>query len=153
MTKSAGRAVVLFCLLTIAAVAPAADWNRWLGPDQNGKSPETGIFGEEIPTLDVTWSHRLGKAYSAIAIADGKAVTMFGDGKTDWLIALDASNGEELWRYRIDKMFPNKVWSKSRRTSYKGISEMQPFAFLKCFFLFTAAFLVLIDFLPPLPGQ
>ena len=106
MTKSAGRAVVLFCLLTIAAVAPAADWNRWLGPDQNGKSPETGIFGTETPTLDVTWSHGLGKAYSAIAIADGKAVTMFGDGKTDWLIAFDASNGEELWRYRIDKMFP-----------------------------------------------
>ncbi len=31
---------------------------------------------------------------------------MFGDGETDWLTAIDASSGEEVWRYRIDSMFP-----------------------------------------------
>jgi len=39
-------------------------------------------------------------------VVDGIAVTMFGDGETDWLIAIRAENGEELWRYRVDKTFP-----------------------------------------------
>ncbi len=97
----------LACLvLLIVPIAVAADWNRWLGPDQNGASPEKRIFSQAAPELDVVWSRPLGLAYSGIAIAGNKAVTMFGDGETDWLIAVDASNGEEVWRYRIDDMFP-----------------------------------------------
>ncbi len=98
--------VIVAAALSISPVALAADWTRWLGPDQNGASPEKDIFGKADPTLSVTWSRPLGKAYSAIAIADGKVVTMFGDGEADWLTAMDASSGEEIWRYRIDDMFP-----------------------------------------------
>lgn len=90
-------------------LAPAAhpeDWTRWLGPQQTGASTETGIFGKGTPKLEIAWNRPLGVAYSGIAVTDGRAVTMFGDGETDWLIALDASSGEEIWRYRVDEMFP-----------------------------------------------
>jgi outer membrane protein assembly factor BamB len=92
--------------LLIFPIAVAADWTRWLGPDQNGASPEKRIFGQATPELDVVWSRPLGIAYSGIAVAANKALTLFGDGETDWLTAIDASSGEEVWRYRIDSMFP-----------------------------------------------
>jgi outer membrane protein assembly factor BamB len=96
----------LLIILTISSTAGAADWPRWLGPDQNGASPEKGVFGDAEPKLSVAWSRPLGIAYSAIAIVDDKAVTMFADGETDWLTAMDVETGEEIWRYRIDGMFP-----------------------------------------------
>ncbi len=92
--------------LLIFPIAAAADWTRWLGPEQNGASPEKSIFGQATPELDLVWSRPLGIAYSGIAVASDRAVTMFGDGETDWLTAIDASSGEEVWRYRIDSMFP-----------------------------------------------
>ena len=54
----------------------------------------------------MTWSKPLGNGYSGIAVSGGRAVTMFADGETDWLVALDVSDGEELWRWRVDTMFP-----------------------------------------------
>ncbi len=92
--------------LLICPIAVAADWTRWLGPDQNGASPEKRIFDRATPELDVAWSRPLGIAYSGIAVAGDWAVTMFGDGQTDWLTAIDAASGKEVWRYRIDSMFP-----------------------------------------------
>ena len=100
------RTAIITGALFISTAAVAADWPRWLGPDQNGTSPEEGIFGAAAPALNVAWSRALGKAYSGIAVVDGKAVTMFADGETDWLTAMDATHGKELWRYRIDEMFP-----------------------------------------------
>ena len=99
-------AAIAAVVLTLAPLTPAADWTRWLGPEQNGSSPEQDVFGKADATLDVAWHRPLGKAYSGIAVADGRAVTMFGDGESDWLVAMDASSGEEVWRYRIDDMFP-----------------------------------------------
>lgn len=100
-------AALTFSLLICSPVM-AGDWPGWLGPNQDGSSPEKGVFGKgkAATSLSVTWNRELGKAYSGIAVVDGKAVTMFGDGQTDWLIAMDTDSGEELWRYRIDEMFP-----------------------------------------------
>ena len=41
--------------LLICPIAVAADWTRWLGPDQNGASPEKRIFDRATPELDGTW--------------------------------------------------------------------------------------------------
>ena len=100
-TLSIAVAVLLPCVPT----ARAADWSRWLGPSQNGIAPDRDLFGAS-PRLDIAWTKPLGIAYSAIAVADGRLVTMYGDGEIDWLVALDASSGETLWRLRMDKMFP-----------------------------------------------
>jgi len=84
----------------------AADWPVWLGPDQNGTSPETGVFESAYIELDVAWRRTLGLAYSGVAVSDGRAVTMYGDGEFDWLVAFNVSDGKELWRYKVGKMFP-----------------------------------------------
>lgn len=101
------RVVPLFvAAFLISSAIESADWTRWRGPDQSGASHEEQIFGEGKPELDLAWNRPLGIAYSGISVANGKAVTMFADGEIDWLTAIDAASGEEIWRYRIDTMFP-----------------------------------------------
>ena len=96
----------LACLaLLLSPVATADDWPGWLGPFHNGSSSEK-VFGKGKPKLHVAWERKLGRAYSQVSIVDGKAITMYGDGESDWLLAVDAGNGEDLWQYRIDDMFP-----------------------------------------------
>jgi outer membrane protein assembly factor BamB len=98
-------AAVLIAALLLAPVAAAGDWSRWRGPNQDGTLAGQGAFGDVAFGLDVAWVRQLGIAYSPIAVVDGRAVTMFGDGESDWLIAMDAKSGEELWRYKIDAFF------------------------------------------------
>ena len=51
--------------------------------------------------LELIWKKSLGSGYSRIAVADGRAITMFSDGEFDNLVALDAATGQEIWRYEI----------------------------------------------------
>jgi outer membrane protein assembly factor BamB/enterochelin esterase-like enzyme len=98
-------AAVLIGVLGFPGEAPASDWARWLGPNHDGKAPGEGLFPDESFGLRVAWNRPLGVAYSGIAVAEGRAVTMFADGEVDWLTAVDAKTGEELWRYEIDAMY------------------------------------------------
>jgi enterochelin esterase-like enzyme/outer membrane protein assembly factor BamB len=96
---------VLIGLLGLPGAAQASDWARWLGENHDGTSASDGLFPDESFGLDVAWNRPLGIAYSGIAVTEGRAVTMFADGELDWLTAVDAKTGEELWRYEIDAMY------------------------------------------------
>ena len=111
-------ACVAVCSLLLLSTAAEADgWTRWRGPNQDGTSIGNRIFGEEAFGLDVAWSRPLGIAYSGIAVADGRAVTMFADGEFDWLTAVDTKTGKEFWRYKIDTMFPKNGGSEGGAVS------------------------------------
>jgi outer membrane protein assembly factor BamB/enterochelin esterase-like enzyme len=96
---------VLIGLLGSLAAVEASDWTRWLGENHDGTAASDGLFPDEGFGLEVAWNRPLGIAYSGIAIAEGRAVTMFAAGEVDWLTAVDAKTGEELWRYEIDAMY------------------------------------------------
>lgn len=100
-------AAAIATLPAIVAPAPAADWPGWLGPRQNGSSPEKGFAAAGQVSLGLAWSRDLGPAYSGIAVVGGRAITMHGDGATDWLSAMDSGSGEEIWRYRIGPTHPS----------------------------------------------
>ena len=91
-------------LIVQAPVAGGADWRGWRGPSQDGRGPDSGVFGKTFG-LEHAWSVPLGPAYSGIVVSDGRVVTMFSDGETDWLAALDAETGREVWRHKIDAAF------------------------------------------------
>jgi len=80
-------------------------WHQWRGPDRDGISPETGLlksWPQEGPRL--VWSGKgLGKGYSSVAISGGRIYTMGGGGGSDYLIAVDANNGDVLWRTRVGR--------------------------------------------------
>jgi outer membrane protein assembly factor BamB len=118
----AARLVLVALLLQPLAGAQAADWSRWLGPRQDGSSPERDVFSG-APRLSVSWKRPLGVAYSGIAVAGGRAVTMFGDGESDFVVALDAGSGEEVWRFRIGEMFPKVGGADGGQLSTPVIDE------------------------------
>ena len=101
------RSTLILGLLLLVVQAPlvgGGEWRHWRGPDHDGRAPDTGVFGETFG-LELAWKTSLGAGYSGIVVSGGRLVTMFSDGQTDWLAALDAETGREIWRYKIDKTY------------------------------------------------
>ena len=83
-----------------------AEWAQWRGPNRDGISSETGFlknWHKEGPK--VLWQIPLGDGYSGISIAQGKVYTMFAEDNDEFVVCLDASNGEEVWRFRSGTKF------------------------------------------------
>ncbi|MCZ6508537.1 MAG: PQQ-binding-like beta-propeller repeat protein [Acidobacteria bacterium] len=92
---------VLAVSLLVASGSAVADWPHLRGPAGDGRLA-AGAFEPGDLGLHLAWKAPLGSGYSGIALANGRAVTMFTDGVADWVVALAAGNGEQLWRYRFD---------------------------------------------------
>ena len=89
-----------------AADHSTAEWAQWRGPNRDGISSETGFlknWSREGPKI--LWKIPLGDGYSGISIAQGKAYTMFAEGDDEFVICLDESDGEEIWRFRSGAKF------------------------------------------------
>jgi outer membrane protein assembly factor BamB/enterochelin esterase-like enzyme len=67
----------------------------------DGVVREAALAGDGSPRLDLAWRRQLGSGYSSLAVAGNRTLTMFSQGESDYLIALDSANGEELWRLEI----------------------------------------------------
>ena len=83
-----------------------AEWAQWRGPNRDGISSETGFlknWPKEGPK--VLWHIPFGNGYSGISIAQGKVYTMAAEGDDEFVICLDVSNGEEVWRFRSGAKF------------------------------------------------
>ena len=83
-----------------------AEWAQWRGPNRDGISSETGFlknWPQEGPK--VLWHIPLGDGYSGISIAQGKVYTMVAEGNDEYVICLDTSSGEEVWRFRSGAKF------------------------------------------------
>ena len=96
---------VLFIVVLCALPALAQDWSQWqstgwpqwLGPDRNGISPETGLFGDE-PSFEESWRVQGGKGFSGLSVVGNRIYTMYIHSGDEYAVCLDASNGEVLWR-------------------------------------------------------
>ncbi len=94
----------------------APTWPQWLGPERNGKSPDTGLlkrWPEGGPPL-VWKTSRVGKGYSSVAVAGGTIYTMGEVGAQLMIIALDM-NGKIKWSVPHDAGF-TKSYPGSRAT-------------------------------------
>ncbi len=81
---------------------PAEDWLMWRRTyDLSGHSPLSQINRGNVADLDVAWSVELGTGTSITTplVHDG---VMFIADTDNRLLALDATSGEELWRYQHD---------------------------------------------------
>jgi outer membrane protein assembly factor BamB len=101
--------LIFITLLHIAALAndkTKRDWSRFLGPHGNGISDETGLWRswpEKGP--DEIWRVPLGIGYSGIAISNGRIYTMEGRNESEYLVCLNAENGQEIWRTEAGPFF------------------------------------------------
>jgi len=105
MPKSHHVLAVLFLSFALPTLATATGWPHLRGPDLDGRAAESGVFEGETIALELLWRVPLGPAYSGIAVADGKAVTLYSNGTSDFAVALDAETGNTLWSYKIDSVY------------------------------------------------
>ena len=78
------------------------DWPSWGGPNGDFTVNDAGVLRlDRRYALQVVWKKQLGTGYSAIAVRNGLAVTMFSDNTHDYVIGLDAKDGSERWKYKI----------------------------------------------------
>ena len=95
--------VELAALVLVAATAqdPApAGWPQWGGPERNFRVPAADFprtWGEDGPAL--LWRRPLGEGYSAILAGGDRLFTMYRDGDSEVVIALDAATGNTRWQH------------------------------------------------------
>ena len=95
--------IEVYCIILTAlcAAAALADWPQFQGPHRNGTSNESGLlrsFPEEGPRI--IWEKALEEGFGGCAI-DGKDLFIVDRvaKRKDMLICLDATTGNEQWRY------------------------------------------------------
>jgi len=101
--------VVLVALgLAVAAggIGAHADpgWPGFRGPNSDGTVPDAKLFDGKKSTLQLDWKRRLGSGYSAVAVGDGRVVTMFAEESSDILAAFETETGDVAWRYRVGEV-------------------------------------------------
>jgi len=99
-----GRASLFIACSLIAAGISLGGTTRWpqlLGPSGDGQVTGTELFSGSHSGLALAWRVPLGPGYSGIAVAKGRAVTLFSDGTDDLVLAVDTQTGEELWRHKL----------------------------------------------------
>lgn len=100
------RRILAATLALVAGTAFGADWPQWLGPNRDGKSPETGLL-DSIPEggPELLWSaegvERVGTGYGSPAVVGGRAYLVGGDTAkktaSETVRCLDAKTGAAIW--------------------------------------------------------
>ena len=83
------------------AAAPAStDWPQWRGANGTGISAETGWRTDWAASAPKTlWKAKVGKGFSALSVAEGRAYTMGWEGGKDTVWCLNADTGAEIWKH------------------------------------------------------
>lgn len=132
MRRNSGFARLLLAAVLSAAPsippALAGDWPGFRGPNHDGSAARGSRFaaGEGAPV--VRWRARIGSGYSGVAVAGGRAVTMFSDGRNDVLAAFDEASGKEAWRITIAETFDGQAGSFDGPISTPAIADGRVFA-------------------------
>ena len=94
----------VFALLATPA-SPADDWPQYRGAEGSAGVTTSGLLDRSEVSLKVSWRTKIGSGYSGVVVAHGRVVTMFSDGQSDVLVALNEQSGSELWRYEVGETY------------------------------------------------
>jgi outer membrane protein assembly factor BamB len=97
----------ILCFLCIPLLA--ADWTTWLGPNRDGKSIETGLLKSwpEGGPKSVWKTTGLGEGYSSMAVVGTRIFTQGQEGNQQFVLALDATTGKQVWKTPTGKAYQN----------------------------------------------
>jgi outer membrane protein assembly factor BamB len=91
--------ILLFLLVSIPG-ALASDWPRFLGPQGDATSPETGLLDSFPPAgPPVVWSLSIGTGYSAPSVRGDRLVLHHRLGDEEIVECLDAATGQPRWKH------------------------------------------------------
>ena len=100
--RAPGRFLSIFLLLSLLSVvcAEGSDWPNFLGPNQNGKSPEEiDIAPWPGAGPRVVWHADTGTSYGAPTVTNGKLFIFARHRDMARLSCLDSKTGTERWRF------------------------------------------------------
>ena len=86
--------------------AQSQDWPQFLGPNRNGS---IDVPLPAAPKLVEAWRKPLGAGMSAISVSKGRAFTLYTDDTDDYLVALDAATGAEVWKVTLGRTHNDTV--------------------------------------------
>lgn len=111
-----------------ALLGQSPGWNQFLGPDRSGISEETGLLAK-WPTegLEVAWRAEAGVGMSAVAVAEGRAITMWNSDRGQVVAALSMKDGARLWTSAVAPNYENSMGNGPRATP--TIAGQQVFAY------------------------
>jgi outer membrane protein assembly factor BamB len=106
--------ITLSTYFLLLAGTALAEWPQILGPTRDGVAV-TDTIGTDFPSgePEIVWSKAIGSGFAGPVVAGGKVFVFHRQGDEVHLDALDASKGEQLWRfsyptdYRDDFGFDN----------------------------------------------
>ncbi|MGB7345279.1 MAG: PQQ-binding-like beta-propeller repeat protein [Pirellulaceae bacterium] len=112
---------VLFGVCLVAGLLSPLDcvaqWPRFLGPDANGISNETGLIQQLSPeTVKTLWRVPGGVGMSAVALSGDRAITLWNTDTEQVLAALDAQSGKTLWTTPVSAAYENGQGDGPRAT-------------------------------------
>ena len=92
-------ALLLVSVVSLCSIAIAEDWPRFLGPNANGISSETGINKDWAAKPPATlWTFKLSdNGFAGPSVADGKVFIIDRQGDNDVVRALNLADGKQLW--------------------------------------------------------
>lgn len=138
-----------FCFLSLVSVflfsaissSNSADWPRFLGPNGNGISTETGLaneWPEQGPKQ--LWSFAMGEGFGSPAVLDGKVYVLDRvNEQQDVIRCFNLDSGEELWSSGYEA--PGRLSYNGSRSipsvDDKHVYSVGPFGDVYCFSLET----------------
>ena len=115
-------------IVTAGDLSIAQQWPRWRGAAFDGTTTTGRNIFDRPFDLKIRWKKKLGPGYSGVAVADGRAVTMFSDGRNDVVVSLSADTGSEQWRTPVGPTFPARDGSTGGPVSTPAIAGGTVFA-------------------------
>jgi outer membrane protein assembly factor BamB len=84
-------------ILLCSAIAFAAEWPQWRGPNRDGAI--TSQLPADLPQkLVKAWSARVGEGHSSPVLSGGKLYVFAREKDDEVLYAIDPANGKTVWR-------------------------------------------------------
>lgn len=106
----------------------AQDWPQWRGAQSNGKAKSENLTTSDFQ-LALGWQRELGSAYSNVSVVGNHVITIYTDGKDDFLVSLNIADGEELWRQKVGATFQGTQGSEDGASSSPCIVDETVIAF------------------------
>jgi outer membrane protein assembly factor BamB len=100
------RLLAIIACLTVAAAVFAADWPVWLGPNQDGTAPDTGLNKDwDNNPPEKLWQVQMhDNGYAGPSVADGKVFIIDHEGQQDVVRAIDLETGDDVWECRYNDL-------------------------------------------------
>ena len=118
VTRFCNVGVVCFSVLFAGVESPSADWNQFRGPNRDNISRDTGLL-DRWPAggPERVWTATgFGEGYSAVAVVGSLVYSMGNLDDGEYIIAVDRSTGDVVWKTRNGNKFHNGTGNGPRGT-------------------------------------